>query len=159
LLDVDEYEADKSQLKNDFMNLAFTEEFRSTVDFRKLKQGRILDVGCGSGAWCIEMAQKYPNIEVIGIDNVDWLSDVNCLPSNCRLIQCNILNELQSELDLCSFDFIHIRFMALVFTAAQYELATRYCWKLLKPGATLELLEVDIKMCSVGPVTRSMNQE
>ncbi|KAI8332403.1 S-adenosyl-L-methionine-dependent methyltransferase [Chlamydoabsidia padenii] len=152
-MDVDEYEADKSQLRNDFMNLAFTEEFRSTVDFTKLEQGRILDVGCGSGAWCIDMANKYPTIQVIGIDNEDWFPDPSCIPTNCQLLHTNILNALSSQFDLSSFDFIHIRLMALVFTRQQYDLATRYCWNLLKPGATLELLEMDIEMCSAGPMS------
>ncbi len=29
---------------------------------------RVLDVGCGSGQWAIEVAQEYPNISVFGVD-------------------------------------------------------------------------------------------
>ena len=29
---------------------------------------RILDVGCGTGGWAIEVAKKYPHISVIGVD-------------------------------------------------------------------------------------------
>lgn len=31
--------------------------------------GQILDIGCGSGALTIELAQKYPKAHVIGVDN------------------------------------------------------------------------------------------
>jgi cyclopropane fatty-acyl-phospholipid synthase-like methyltransferase len=31
-------------------------------------EGRALDIGCGNGALTIELAQKYPNARVIGID-------------------------------------------------------------------------------------------
>ncbi|KAM3413477.1 hypothetical protein BST61_g11599 [Cercospora zeina] len=29
---------------------------------------RILDIGCGSGIWCLEMADKYPNAQITGMD-------------------------------------------------------------------------------------------
>lgn len=45
---------------------------------------RILDVGCGSGIWCMQMAERFPNSHVVGMDispiqpkekpsNVEWL--------------------------------------------------------------------------------------
>ncbi|KAI8329391.1 hypothetical protein BC941DRAFT_443037 [Chlamydoabsidia padenii] len=161
LLENDDNEADKSQLKNDFMNLAFTEEFRSTVNFERLEQGRILDIGCGSGAWCIEMAQKYPHLEVVGLDyKEDWMMTETDTPTNCHLFHGNILDNLTTRFAQHSFDFIHIRLMALVLTLKQYKVVvSRYGWDLLKPGGTMELLEVDLHLCSAGPVTRKMNQD
>jgi hypothetical protein len=106
------------------------------------------------------MAQKYPYLQVIGIDYENWfLDDATVTPPNCHLIHGNILDSLRDQFEPHSFDFIHIRLVALVLTSGQYELASRYCWNLLKPGATMELLEVDMEMCSVGPVTRKMNQQ
>ncbi|HEY4388118.1 MAG TPA: methyltransferase domain-containing protein [Ktedonobacteraceae bacterium] len=29
---------------------------------------RILDIACGPGAWCVEVAQTYPNTSVVGVD-------------------------------------------------------------------------------------------
>lgn len=42
----------------------------------------ILDIGTGTGIWCIEMADKYPDCQVLGTD----LSPVqpSWVPPNCR---------------------------------------------------------------------------
>lgn len=49
------------------------------------KSPRILDMGCGSGIWCIEMAEAYPSAMIVGMDvspvqpmhhkpaNVEWI--------------------------------------------------------------------------------------
>ncbi|KAG8986800.1 hypothetical protein FRB90_003767, partial [Tulasnella sp. 427] len=58
-------------------------------------QPRILDIGTGSGAWAIDMAIKYPNAEVVGLD----LAPVNpaaAPPSNCRFEQGDASISLKS---------------------------------------------------------------
>ena len=32
------------------------------------QQLKILDVGCGSGIWCIQMAEDYPDAKIVGMD-------------------------------------------------------------------------------------------
>lgn len=32
------------------------------------QRGKVLDVGCGFGAVCIEIAKRFPNAEIVGID-------------------------------------------------------------------------------------------
>jgi cyclopropane fatty-acyl-phospholipid synthase-like methyltransferase len=38
----------------------------SSLDLSQVE--RVLDVGCGVGGWVQEMAGRYPDIEVIGVD-------------------------------------------------------------------------------------------
>jgi len=49
-----------------------------------------LDVGTGSGAWCIEVADQFPKAHVVGID----LSPIQAttIPLNCEFIVSD-LNE------------------------------------------------------------------
>ncbi|KAI9280516.1 S-adenosyl-L-methionine-dependent methyltransferase [Sporodiniella umbellata] len=154
----DEEEADRIQLKNDLVKLAFEGEFSLPFDYKDLTSGRILDVGCGPGAWCIDLAQKYPHLQVFGVDHVDMFPLASTLPENCHLWVSNVLQGL-SEFPDASFDVIHIRFMILALTTPQYLQVARDCWRLLKPGAYLEILETDLTVYSAGPLTQSMNRE
>ncbi|KAN0108915.1 hypothetical protein V8E51_008657 [Hyaloscypha variabilis] len=43
---------------------------------------KILDLGCGTGIWCIDMADDYPSAEVIGIDIAP--TQPKWVPPNCR---------------------------------------------------------------------------
>ena len=40
--------------------------FPESFDLSNVK--RILDVACGSGGWVLDVAQEYPEIEVVGFD-------------------------------------------------------------------------------------------
>lgn len=127
-------------------------------DYKDLSSARILDLGCGPGSWCIDLAQKYPRIEVIGVDSEDMFPSQHNLPSNCQLRVCNALNGL-SEFPDGSFDVIHIRFMVLSFTGEEYPQVVKDCWRLLKPGGYLEILETDLTVYSPGPMTKKLNEE
>ncbi|KAI8978423.1 S-adenosyl-L-methionine-dependent methyltransferase, partial [Pilobolus umbonatus] len=118
----------------------------------------ILDVGCGPGSWCIDLAQKYPKIQVVGVDHLDIFPSEHNIPSNCQLLVADALNGLR-EFPESSFDVVHLRFMALAFTVSQYLKVIKDCWRLLKPGGYIEILESDIKVYSAGPVTAKANEE
>ncbi|KAI8973611.1 hypothetical protein BDF20DRAFT_915029 [Mycotypha africana] len=158
LLELDEEEADRIQLKNDLMKLAFEGEFCLPFDYKDLPKGRILDVGCGPGAWCIDLSARYPGIEVIGVDKDDMFPAKHNLPRNCQLLVCNVLSGLREFSD-ASFDVIHIRFMVLSFTLSQYPQVIKDCWRLLKPGGYIEILETDLTIHSPGPITKRLNEE
>ncbi|KAI5846699.1 S-adenosyl-L-methionine-dependent methyltransferase [Tricharina praecox] len=97
---------------------------------------RILDVGTGTGIWAIDMADKYPSAEVIGVD----LSPIQpgWVPPNCRF-------ELDdAELDWTFrpdyFDFIHIRNLSQAVTKWEKVLSEAY--RCTIPGGYIELAEL-----------------
>ncbi|PCD36595.1 hypothetical protein FGRA07_07599 [Fusarium graminearum] len=67
----------------------------------------ILDVGCGTGIWAIDMADLHPSAEVVGVD----LSPIqpNFVPLNCRF-EVDDINKEWTYPDN-KFDFIHLRYM------------------------------------------------
>lgn len=68
---------------------------------------RILDIGCGTGTWCIEIADAYPSAEVVGVE----LS-----PSQPMLVPPNLsfqIDEFDNEWTYSRpFDYIHARHLA-----------------------------------------------
>ena len=67
---------------------------------------RILDIGAGSGIWCVEMGDLYPSAHIIGVDlsaNVPALS-----PPNVHFE----VDDVEEPWTFSQpFDYIHCRYM------------------------------------------------
>ncbi|KAF8463284.1 S-adenosyl-L-methionine-dependent methyltransferase [Kalaharituber pfeilii] len=96
---------------------------------------RILDVGTGTGIWAVDMADKFPESQIIGTD----LSPIqpNWVPSN-----------IMFEIDDCEaewtypedyFDFIHVR--CLFGSISDWPKLIAQAYRALKPGGWIELVE------------------
>jgi ubiquinone/menaquinone biosynthesis C-methylase UbiE len=68
-----------------------------------------VDVGCGSGAWAIEVADEFPTANVIGID----LSPIQPtdVPQNCEFIVADLNQGLNFDDD--SLDLVQGRYYIL----------------------------------------------
>ena len=66
---------------------------------------RILDVGTGSGAWCVEVANQFPKANVYGLD----LSPIHRedTPKNCHFMVGDLNEGLKFDDD--SIDLVHSR--------------------------------------------------
>ncbi|UPL00558.1 hypothetical protein LCI18_011492 [Fusarium solani-melongenae] len=97
---------------------------------------RILDIGAGSGLWACDMAQHYPQVEILGIDLSSAL-----LPKD---VPPNVTFEIADATDPWpspTYDFIHMR--NLVGGGVRdwgALLASAYAH--LKPGGQLEFTEI-----------------
>ncbi|CAO3591448.1 unnamed protein product [Absidia cylindrospora] len=79
------------------------------------------------------------------------------LPSNCQLLIHNCIKDF--PYDDATVDLCHVRFMNVSLTMDQYCKMVRHCWRVLKPGGYLELMEMDMLVYSPGPVTELLNQQ
>lgn len=71
-----------------------------------IKPSHILDVGAGSGKWCIEVAEELPHALVVGIELYP-IERSSAPPSNCQFLVADLNNGLQ--FDDGSLDVVHSR--------------------------------------------------
>ena len=99
-----------------------------------------MDVGTGTGIWCADFGDEFPNCEVIGTD----LSPMqpSWVPPNVRFEIDNAEDEWTWGENV--FDFIHVR--TLVGNIKDWDRLYQQAFKALKPGGYLEHHENSVRM-------------
>jgi ubiquinone/menaquinone biosynthesis C-methylase UbiE len=113
----------------------------------------ILDVGCGSGRWPLEMAQLFPEANVVGVDlvppPVDSAPNQYARPANYVFVTGNVLEGL--PFGDASFDFAHQRLLISALPSDQWPSVVHELIRVTRRGGWVELVEGDIKAAHGGP--------
>ncbi|KAF8420677.1 S-adenosyl-L-methionine-dependent methyltransferase [Tirmania nivea] len=99
---------------------------------------KILDCGCGPAAWAMDVAERYPECEVIGIDLSPHMAP-DPTPYNFWF-QIDDLNK-PFTFQEGDFDFVHSRFVSPGLDRARWDTYVRDCYRVLKPGGWLQMVE------------------
>ncbi|WRT68824.1 uncharacterized protein IL334_005804 [Kwoniella shivajii] len=105
-------------------------------NIEKQTKPRILDVGCGTGIWSIEVALKYPQAFVTGVDLVSIHPSNHS--SNVEFVKLDILDSFPEGWE-GSFDLIHARY--LIAGIRDFALLVSSLTKLLSPNGHLLIIE------------------
>ena len=100
---------------------------------------QILDIGCGTGIYCVEVADRYPSAEVHGVD----ISPIQprFVPGNCTFYVADVMEGLWFRDK--RFDFIHSRDIHSGIPGNRWDEYLSEIFRLLKPGGWLQLVEMD----------------
>ncbi|KIX02110.1 uncharacterized protein Z518_08049 [Rhinocladiella mackenziei CBS 650.93] len=130
-LPIDEEEQDRNDLQHCKFGLLLNDHlFLAPITSQPQE---ILDLGTGSGIWAIDVADKYPTANVLGVDlaaiQPTWV------PPNCRFEVDDIESDWLYHRN--HFDFIHAR--ELIMAVRDWDKLIQQAFDHLKPGAYLEL--------------------
>ncbi|KAH6885243.1 S-adenosyl-L-methionine-dependent methyltransferase [Thelonectria olida] len=106
---------------------------------------QVLDVGTGSGIWACDMAQKYPQVNILGVDLTSAL-----LPSD---VPTNVTFEIADVNDPWpprAYDFIHMRNL-VGGGVRDWKALLSKAFDHLKPGGQLEFTEIRPRFFDVDP--------
>ncbi|GAB1315639.1 hypothetical protein MFIFM68171_05849 [Madurella fahalii] len=138
-------EIERLDLQHQIFRLTFDDEI--CLCPKKDGAERVLDLGTGTGIWCIEYAEEHPDAEVIGVD----LSPVqpDFVPPNCSFE----IDDLEKEWTWSKpFDFIISRFMTGSF--ADNAAIVKKAFDHLEPGGYFEAQDMAVPIgCDDGTLT------
>ncbi|KAG1049523.1 hypothetical protein G6F43_008153 [Rhizopus delemar] len=112
---------------------------RNTLDFEKGLS--VLDVGCGAGAWIMDMKEEYPECIFDGCDIVDAVDEAAKL-NEFTFNYGNVVQGLPYADN--TFDLVHIRFLVLALREDQWPMAIQELVRVTKPGGMIQLTELDL---------------
>src|SRR5207249_1949176 len=108
----------------------------------------VLDVACSSGAWVIQTAWAYPQIQLVGIDSSAALIDsarAQAHASQLPNASFTVMNPLQ-PLDFPdgSFDLVNARFLASLIPADAWPTLLKECFRVTRQHGIIRLSETDM---------------
>lgn len=105
---------------------------------------RILDIGCGTGRETVQLAQKFPEAQIFGID-LSPVPAIHPKPKNVEYIQGNVRDLIKARdprIGTWSFDFVYSRLLSMGETDWTGYFAD--VSSILAPGGWLEVHEYEI---------------
>jgi SAM-dependent methyltransferase len=128
---------DRQNHNLDIMHEVFTLALDNKLYLAPLPKtlNKVLDIGTGTGQWCIDFGDDHPECQVIGTD----LSPIQpqWVPPNV-MFEIDDFNQIWTRED-SSLDFVHLRWV--VGTITDWTELFRQAYRVLKPGGWIETFD------------------
>ncbi|CAG8564055.1 14914_t:CDS:2 [Cetraspora pellucida] len=148
------YGGDRLALQHNIFKYIWQSNFSAPVN-EKLETGaKVLDFGCGTATWLIDLSSQYPKSSFFGVEKPSSvLRDLTpSTPQNVSIQYCDLLSKLPFEDE--TFDFIYIRFMASVIPDNNFKEVINELVRVLKTDGYMEIMDVDAQGGNEGMLTQ-----
>ncbi|CAG8795468.1 23356_t:CDS:2, partial [Dentiscutata erythropus] len=148
------YGGDRLALQHHIFKYIWQSNFSAPVN-EKLETGAmVLDFGCGTATWLIDLSSQYPKSTFFGVERPSSVlrNLTLSVPSSVSLQYCDILSKLPFEDE--TFDFIYVRFMASEIPNNKFKDIINELTRILKIDGYLEIMDVDVRGCNEGIETQ-----
>jgi ubiquinone/menaquinone biosynthesis C-methylase UbiE len=125
------------------------------------RKSAILDIACGSGEWALEVAQKFPDKQITGIDISElMISYARYIAESRSLtnVHFQVMDVRQPFIFKdASFDLINARLITSFLTTAMWPVLLRDCFRLLRPGGIMCSTEIENMGVTTSPALAHYN--
>ncbi|KAI7896581.1 S-adenosyl-L-methionine-dependent methyltransferase [Mucor mucedo] len=153
----DEVEQDRLNSQHFSLKALLGGNVLPSIETMTPRKASVLDVGCGSGCWVMEMAIDHPEYQITGIDIADMFP-TTIRPENVTFLLHNVVKGGLPYPDN-SFDFVHLRLMIVAFRSGEWSTILTEIFRVLKPGGLLSVVETDFTEKTTDPVVELFNSE
>ena len=108
----------------------------------------VLDIGCGPGGWCLDMASRWPKTNFTGIDVSNRMLQYANLLAMAETSRNVAFKQMDATMPLDfpdnSFDLIHGRLMNAFLTTEKWPSVLREVYRVLRPGGRILLIDYEV---------------
>ncbi len=132
---------------------------RAAIDYHLLREAalpthhaplhqprRILDIGCDTGQWAVEMATAFPSALVVGLDQMVAPAAHARMQGNCQFVAGDYLTGLPFADG--TFDYTHLQLLAPIIPIKQWYGVLREALRVTTPQGTVEVTEMALPRIS-----------
>jgi ubiquinone/menaquinone biosynthesis C-methylase UbiE len=125
---------------------------------------RVLDVGCGTGDWLIEVARTYPTIKLlVGVDISDKMIDYARTQAEVQQVSDRVQFAVMDALRMLEFpteyfDLVNQRFAVSYLRTWEWPKLLHEYQRLTRSGGIVRVTETDFTIESTSPAWTRLNQ-
>jgi ubiquinone/menaquinone biosynthesis C-methylase UbiE len=143
--------------RRDFQHRLLRQALRGAYAAPIGEPAAILDVGCGTGRWALEMAERFPHAHVTGVDHAPsaaLAAPHGARSANLAFVAAGVWDGLPFA--DAAFDFVHMRLLLGALPAARWPGVARELVRVTRLGGWIELMEGDLSRAG-GPAQEVLN--